>query len=171
VIRSGILEQAGITEIDVAGYPERHPRIPHETLLADLDLKIRLAAARGLRINVVTQFSFAPTKIAEFCTLLGKRAPGIRVYAGMAGPTGAAQLLRYAKICGVSTSLRAMNSLGMNAVRLALHASPDRQITLLAERAACGAAPNLAGVHLFSFGGFVESAEWMSRLAASCGLR
>lgn len=170
VIGSGILSAAGIREIDVAGYPERHPRIPRQTLLDDIDVKIRMAREQGLALNVVTQFSFSPPNIIEYCGLLATRAPSVPVFAGMAGPTSAARLLRYAKICGVATSLRAANSLGLNAVKLALHTSPDRQFEAMAAHRADHGATSLAGIHLFSFGGFVESAEWMSRLAYRVGL-
>ena len=69
--------------------------------------------------------------------------------------------MRFAKICGVSTSLRAVNLLGLNAVKLALHSSPDRQVQTLAGCKTLGESGHLAGVHVFSFGGFVESAEWL----------
>ncbi|MEQ1841022.1 MAG: hypothetical protein ABL994_11465, partial [Verrucomicrobiales bacterium] len=41
-----------------------HPRIPTATLHAALDEKLGLACDQGLAAYVVTQFSFAPNRIA-----------------------------------------------------------------------------------------------------------
>ncbi|MCW8871818.1 MAG: methylenetetrahydrofolate reductase [Xanthomonadales bacterium] len=163
VIASGLLQEAGITHVDVAGYPDGHPEIPQETLQADLELKLRLADEQNLRLGIVTQFSFAPAGIADYCSAIAQRAPNVPVYAGIPGPTNPKQLLRYARICGVSTSIKAVNLLGLNAVKLALHSSPDRQLGTLADCKSRSTAGQLSGVHLFSFGGFVESAEWLAR--------
>jgi methylenetetrahydrofolate reductase (NADPH) len=161
VLASGILAEAGIREVDVAGYPDGHPGIPTNVLFADLETKIRLADDQNLKLNVVTQFSFAPHRVVEYCEELALRAPGVPVYVGLAGPTSPAILLRFARICGVSTSLRAVSSLGMNAIKLATHSSPDKQFAVLARHAIDREVCNLAGIHLFSFGGFLESAEWV----------
>ena len=99
----------------------------------------------------------------DYCNWLAQKQHCIHVFAGMAGPTSAGKLMRYAKICGVSTSLRAVNSMGMNAVKLAMHASPDRHFSILSEHRAERKTGNLAGIHLFSFGGFVDSARWISK--------
>ena len=48
--------------------------------------KLALAAAQGLGAYVVTQFSFAPNRIVEYCADLARRAPGVPVYVGLAGP-------------------------------------------------------------------------------------
>jgi len=166
VMASGLLQEAGITHVDVAGYPDGHPRIPPATLQADLDLKFGLACEQGLQLGIVTQFSFAPAGIADYCSTIARRAPGVPVYAGIPGPTNTKQLLRYARICGVSTSIKAVNLLGLNAVKLALHSSPDRQLDVLADRRALDQAGHLAGIHVFSFGGFVESAQWIAQSTA-----
>jgi methylenetetrahydrofolate reductase (NADPH) len=163
VIASQILSDSKLTAIHVAGYPDGHPRISAITLREDLDLKLKLADDQNLDISVVTQFSFAPAKIAEYCANLSRSAPGISVFAGMAGPTSISTLLRYAKICGVGTSLKAMNSLGMNAIKLAMHSTPDKQLAVLDEQRSRGETGNLCGIHLFSFGGFIDSADWLSR--------
>jgi methylenetetrahydrofolate reductase (NADPH) len=166
LIASGLLQEAGITHVDVAGYPDGHPAIPRATLHADLDLKLRLANEQGLKLGLVTQFSFSPAAIAEYCSELARRAPAVPVCAGIPGPTNTRQLLRYAKICGVSMSIKAVNLLGLSAVKLAMHSSPDHQLEVLAGRKSLQETGHLAGVHVFSFGGFVESARWMASSSA-----
>jgi methylenetetrahydrofolate reductase (NADPH) len=161
VLASGILAETGLREVDVAGYPDGHPGIPTNILFADIEKKVRLTNDQDLKLNVVTQFSFAPHRVVEYCKELALRVPGVPVYAGLAGPTSPATLLRFARICGVSMSLRAVSSLGINAIKLATHSSPDKQFAVLARHSIDREKCNLAGIHLFSFGGFLQSADWI----------
>jgi methylenetetrahydrofolate reductase (NADPH) len=107
ILAQGILKDSGIREIGVAGYPEGHPRIARLVLREAFEKKLRLAAQQGLGVYVVTQFSFAPARVVDFCAALARIAPEVCVYVGVAGPTDPARLLRYAQRCGVSASLRA----------------------------------------------------------------
>lgn len=170
VIASGILTSAGITKVGVGGYPDGHPEIAAEHLRSDLENKAMLAREQDLALNVVTQFSFAPDRIANYCADLQKWVPGIPVYAGLAGPTSPTQLLRFARICGVSMSVRGASKLGFNAFKLAANSGPDTQVAVLASRGAAQMSGNLEGIHLFSFGGFVESSEWLFEKRRASGL-
>lgn len=163
VIASGVLEAAGIRCVDVAGYPDGHPYIPAEVLHADLRRKSALAGEHGLALTVVTQFSFAPERIADYCVELASIAPGVPVHAGVVGPTSARRLLQFARICGVGNSLRAVEKLGLDSLRLLTHADPDSQSQALTRRREQGRAGHLEGVHLFTFGNFAESAAWAGR--------
>ena len=170
LIATGILREFGLSAVDVAGYPDGHPVISSATLADDLRRKIELAEEQGLDLGIVTQFSFNPGSVVRFCRATSELAPGVPVYAGLAGPTSPGKLLRFAKLCGVSTSIRAANKLGINAVKLAMHSGPDKQFDVLATGKAADQAGNLAGIHLFSFGGFVDSARWLDDKARSAGL-
>jgi methylenetetrahydrofolate reductase (NADPH) len=161
LIESGVLKEAGIREVDVAGYPEGHPRISLAVLSADLDAKIKAASDQDLGINVITQFSFVPARIVEYCDELAHKAPQVPVYVGMAGPTNTRSLLRFARQCGVSESLRALSALGIKVARLACHTDPDEQAEVVARYRAGHEVSNVIGIHVFSFGGFARSAEWM----------
>jgi hypothetical protein len=112
---------------------------------------------------VVTQFSFAPNRIVEYCADLARRLPDIPIYVGLAGPTNPVALLRFAQRCGVSASLRALQAEGMRAVRLFTHVDPSDQLIALARHARAGSASNVVGVHLFSFGGVARTAQWMNQ--------
>ena len=170
VLASGILSDVGLRAVDVAGYPDGHPKISSETLRADLALKIRHASEQQLSLTITTQFSFSSEKVAKYCRGLARTAPGVAVLAGLAGPTSPVKLLRFAQLCGVGTSLRAANKLGLNALKLAAHSGPDEHFDVLAEKKYQDDAGNLAGVHIFSFGGFVESSEWLSAKRSTSGL-
>ena len=154
VIQKGRLRQAGIEEIGIGAYPEGHSRIPAARLEAALDEKIAAAAAHGLGVHIVSQFSFSPERILAWLRQL--RACGITrpVKVGMAGPTSMPALLRYARRCGVNASLRGLMSGA--AAGLIGHVGPDRIIETLEAAGDLGdAAP-----HYFSFGGAVETARY-----------
>lgn len=166
LIRTGLLEECGLREIGLPGYPEGHPRIPQMALEQAFGEKLALAAGHGLGAYVVTQFCFAPARILEYCASLARSAPGVPVYVGLAGPASPATLLRYARRCGVSASLRALQAQGLNAVRLVTRTDPAEQLAALAHYCAAHAACNVVGVHLFSFGGVTSTAAWMNRYIA-----
>jgi methylenetetrahydrofolate reductase (NADPH) len=170
LIRGGALAAAGLREIGLPGYPEGHPRIPLMELERDLAEKRELAAAQGLGVYVVTQFSFAPARVIEYCAALARNAPGVPVYVGLPGPTSPAALLRFAQRCGVSASLRALQAQGLNAVRLVTRTDPGEQLAALAHYCAAHASGcNVVGVHVFSFGGVTAAAAWMNQYIASRG--
>ncbi len=162
LLAEDLFADSGLTQVAIAGYPEGHPRIPTDTLNAALEKKLELARRGGLAPSVVTQFSFAPNRIVEHCADLARRAPGIPVYVGLAGPTNPVALLRFAQRCGVSASLRALQAQGMRAVRLFTHVDPSEQLNALARHALAGGASNVVGVHLFTFGGVARTAQWMN---------
>jgi methylenetetrahydrofolate reductase (NADPH) len=159
VIQRGRLREAGIEEIGIAAYPEGHPRISLARLAASLDEKIASAAAQGLRVHIVTQFSFSAEHILSW--LRKTRAGGIShpVRIGLAGPTSLPQLIRFAKRCGVAASLRGLTS--GTASALIGNVGPDRIIEALAAAGPLGA----VHPHYFSFGGVVATARYARRIA------
>ena len=159
VLDSGILQACGIEEVSFAGHPEGHALISHQVLQEALAKKLAWASDAGMGASVLTQFSFTPARIIQFCATLEEEAPGVPVYVGMAGPTDIVSLMRYARLCGVSTSLRALQSLGIKAAKLVMHTDPTEQLQLLAHHCATHAANNIIGIHLFTFGGFSSSAN------------
>jgi methylenetetrahydrofolate reductase (NADPH) len=170
LLRDGLLGTCGVSQVGLPGYPEGHPRIASATLASALAEKLALAQGQGLGAYVVTQFSFAPNRIVEYCVDLARRAPDVPVYVGLAGASSPVTLLRYAQRCGVSASLRALQAQGMGAVRLFTHVDPTDQLAALARHARSGSASNVVGVHLYSFGGVAATAAWMNaRITARAG--
>ncbi|MCY4427944.1 MAG: methylenetetrahydrofolate reductase [Halieaceae bacterium] len=161
LMRSDILQRCGITDISVAGYPEGHPRISDQILWRSMAERIRFAEDNSLGISVLTQFSFTPSRVTWFCDRMAHESPDVPLYIGMAGPTDSLQLMRYARICGVSTTIRTLHKLGRTTAKLAMHTDPVSQLQALAHYCATHPSHNVTGVHLFSFGGFVRSTEWI----------
>ena len=117
---------------------------------------------RGLGASVVTQFTFAPARIVEYCDEVSRRWPELPVVVGMAGPTSPAALLKFAQRCGVSTSLRALSGQGWDAVKLFMHTDPSDQLSAVAQYRLRHDDCNVVGVHLFSFGSAARAARWMN---------
>jgi methylenetetrahydrofolate reductase (NADH) len=166
VLEEGTLADCGVREFGVSGYPEGHPRISSPVLHQSFETKVRLAREQGLGLYVVTQFSFSPARMVEFCSRLARTAPDIAIYMGIAGPTDPIALARYAQRCGVSVSLRALRNLGTGIAKLVTHTDPREHLDALARYARSRQPSNLVGVHLYSFGGAVRTAAWMRELIA-----
>ena len=164
VLESGVLNECGVREFGVAGYPEGHPRIAPAVLEKSFQRKIALAAEQGLGLYALTQFSFSPTRVVEYCASLARSAPNVPVYVGVAGPADPVALARYAHRCGVSVSLRALRNLGTGIAKLVTHTDPREQLLALARYCSSREASNVVGVHLYSFGGAARTAAWMRQL-------
>jgi len=162
ILESGLLRDSGIREIGVAGYPEGHPRISN--LAESFEKKRRMASEQGLGLYVVTQFSFAPSRVVEYCANLARTAPEVSIYVGVAGPTDPVALARYAQLCGVSVSLRALKTLGTGIARLVTNIDPREQLVAIARYSRSREPSNVVGVHLYSFGGAAKTAAWMREL-------
>jgi methylenetetrahydrofolate reductase (NADPH) len=164
LLETGLLADSGIREIGVAGYPEGHPRISASSLASSFERKLQLAGEQRLGVYVVTQFSFAPNRVVEFCSNLARTAPHVSIYTGIAGPTDPVALARYAQRCGVSVSLRALRNLGSGIAQLVTNSDPREQLTAVARYTLHREPSNVVGVHLYSFGGIVKTAAWMREL-------
>ena len=164
VLESGLLVECGIREIGIAGYPEGHPRIPLNALERAMQRKLDLAREQSIGVYAVTQFSFSPPRVVEYCAELARSHPELPVYVGIAGPTDPVALARYAQRCGVSVSLRALRKLGSGIAQLVANTDPRAQVVALARYNRGREPSNVVGVHLYSFGGAVRTAAWMREL-------
>lgn len=164
VLRDGVIEESGISEVGFAAYPEGHEHISKVLLTEGLNEKLHLAEGIGLGTYVITQFSFVPSRIVEYCSMLQRDFPETSVYVGIFGPTDSEQLARYARMCGVSTSIRALNDQGFKTAKLVTHTDPDNQLETIARYCTARDTCNIAGIHIFSFGGLIKTGQWMHRM-------
>jgi len=160
LLASGVLRDAGVREIGIAAYPEGHPKIAQDALRRAFERKLELAHDQNLGSYAVTQFSFAPDRIVALLAELAARAPDLPVDVGMPGPSDPRALLRYAQRCGVGATRRALSTLGAGIAHLVAHTDPSEQLAAAAHYAATH--DNLVGVHLYSFGGVVRTAQWLA---------
>jgi methylenetetrahydrofolate reductase (NADPH) len=161
VIESGLPQSRGIREIGIAGYPEGHPRVAAAEIDRMLAAKIEAATATGLAVHIVTQFAFSPEPILAYVARLRERGIEQPIRIGVAGPASVATLLRYAAICGVAASARALARNAGLAKHLFGASAPDAIL-----RALAGAQLGDIAPHFFSFGGLGATARWAAAVAA-----
>jgi methylenetetrahydrofolate reductase (NADPH) len=153
-----------LRHIWLGGYPEGHPKVDPATLNATLDAKIAAVRALGMTAGVMTQFCFDSAPILSWAHGLRARHD-VPVRIGLAGPAGIRTLLRFARICGVGTSAKAIVTRGASITRLLTDAAPDAIIRDLAVSPGFEAIQPF-GLHLFPFGGVERTARWMGAVAA-----
>jgi methylenetetrahydrofolate reductase (NADPH) len=155
LLETGLFERHGIVKIMVAGYPEGHPKIASSALETALVAKKTLARRAGIELGVVTQFCFEAEPILSWVAKM--KGHGLPVRAGLAGPASLPRLLRYAALCGIGNSVRALKARPQAITRLMIESGPEMALRDLARRAG----PPITGVHFFCFGGLVRTARWL----------
>jgi methylenetetrahydrofolate reductase (NADPH) len=155
LLETGLLERHGIVHVGVAGYPEGHPRIAASALEAALVAKKGLARGAGIDLQVVTQFCFESEPVLAWAAKM--KGHGLPVRAGLSGPASLPRLLRFATLCGIGNSVRALKARPQAITRLLVEAGPEAVVRDIARS---GAAP-IAGVHFFCFGGLMRTARWL----------
>jgi methylenetetrahydrofolate reductase (NADPH) len=162
LLESGLLQSYGIRSVGIAGYPEGHPTISTAELEAALDQKIAYAKANGVDLYIVTQFGFDGRAVVDWLARQRARGVTLPVRVGVAGPASVRTLLKYAVRCGVGASIKALSKRATVLTRLMEHEGPDDVLCNLAPRAE---ALGVAGLHLFPFGGFMRSVEWLKKVS------
>jgi methylenetetrahydrofolate reductase (NADPH) len=164
VLASAAIGKHGLTRVSLAGYPEGHPKVALDEVRRAEREKVMLATQAGLDVTLVTQFFFDHTPFLQWVGEL--RAQGIRarVVAGLAGPAGLPTLIRFAIRCGVGPSVRALTARPSSFMHLIGEHGPEQVVRGLAQARSTGE-PDFSGIHLFSFGGFLRTCEWLHRVA------
>ncbi|MBI3992009.1 MAG: methylenetetrahydrofolate reductase [Candidatus Lambdaproteobacteria bacterium] len=164
VLEAGLLEEAGLEGVDIAGYPEGHPLLPDEALREALRAKLAAARRAGLAVQVVTQFCFDADIILRWLRALRRSEPRLAVRIGLSGPASATTLLRYALRCGVRTAARGLG----RGLSLLEHAPDEAAAATLVSALAAGlsaAERRDVSLHFYSFGGIARTAAWAQALA------
>lgn len=164
LIETGLLQKVGIKKIYLGCYPEGHPRISTEILDKARAAKLIAAEKAGLEVELVSQFCFDSQPIIEFARKL--RAEGVKApfRVGVAGPSSRATLVKYAIICGVGASLRALKERQDLAKNMTSGETPERLITELAEALEKQPELGINGVHFFTFGSLEKSATFVKQV-------
>jgi methylenetetrahydrofolate reductase (NADPH) len=163
VIKTGILQKFGVRRIGVTGYPEGHPKIDEPALWEAMLKKREALIGLGVEMEIVTQFSFDAAAILQWLVRLRKFGVQDRVRVGIPGPATAKTLLRFAAVCGVGTSAKALSKYGLSLTRLLGTTGPEALIRDIA-RALDASLHGEVRLHLFPFGGIASTAEWVRQL-------
>ncbi len=170
VLETGILEQNGIETIFVGAQPEGITGIAPERIEAALTWKNEYARSTSASLRLISQFTLDIHALQSWQKRLSDLGNELPVHVGIAGPTSLTTLLKFAALTGASASLRAMRRYGAKLTQLASEASPDALVTHLARQVSPPArdtseqTPTIAGLHVYTFGGFIQSSEWMTAL-------
>jgi len=169
LLQTGLFAKYGITRIAIACYPEGHPRIPDAVLEQARADKTRRAAEQGLSVWLVSQFAFEAAPILGLARRM--RAHGITdpYRVGVAGPASHATLLKFALMCGVGASLRALRERGDFARNMLAGETPEALLTEIALAREAEPSLGIAGVHFFTFNELERTERWRRETLARLG--
>ncbi len=164
LIETGLLQKHGIGKVAFGCHPEGHPRVVDEVMWPALKVKIDAAHHAGLETYLVSQFAFAAEPIVGLAQRV--RAAGITapLRVGVAGPAAAATLIKYAVMCGVGPSLRALKERQALAKAVATGETPEELLLDVIAAFKLNPALGLDGVHFFTFGSLENSVRFAQRL-------
>ena len=164
VFASGLLEKSGIKTIGVAGYPEGQRGISHAMLLSALKAKQAFADRTGIPLFIATQFGFNGSALMAWEVELAKQSIRLPIVAGIAGPAPLPKLIKFAMRCGIGASLRVvMHNLSGVHDMAELAITPEQHVLRLMQ---LPPSTHVTAPHFFSFGGVIETAHWMQKVAA-----
>ncbi|HEU4593302.1 MAG TPA: methylenetetrahydrofolate reductase [Steroidobacteraceae bacterium] len=167
LLESGVVQEAGIRRVGVAGHPEGHPVVPDDVLWQALERKQAIAREAGLTMHIATQFGFDARTLGGFEAQLRARGVDLPIHAGVAGPTPFTRLLRYAAHCGVGASLRAVagNALSLGRLPHLVTRSDEMLVGVYRAKQAIRDS-RIFAPHFFAFGGVLETARWLRAVIA-----
>src|SRR5690242_1496022 len=154
LLESGVVADAGIRRVGVAGHPEGHPVVPDDVIWQALERKQAIARATGLTMHIATQFGFDARSLSVWEQGLAARGIELPIHAGVAGPTPFARLLKYAVHCGVGASLKAVSGNPLSFSRLPhLVTKADEMLLGVLQAKHLNSVSRIFAPHFFAFGG------------------
>ncbi|GAA1294507.1 methylenetetrahydrofolate reductase [Pseudonocardia aurantiaca] len=159
VLRSGMLQEAGVRRVSLAGYPEGHPHIAVHALAEALHAKLALLTEQGLVPAVITQFAFDVQPVLGWIGGLRQQGIEAQVRVGVPGPVGIKRLLSYARRFGVASSAGITRKYGFSLANLMGTAGPDAFLSALAE-GLDSAVHGDVRTHFYTFGGVQATSAW-----------
>lgn len=161
VIESGVLQQYGVREVSIGGYPDGHPDIPTHVLWSHLEKKAAALSRMNLPGSVITQVEFDAHRVLSWVEEVREHGVEMPIRVGVPGPASVKLLLGFASRLGVSTSASIAKKYGLSVTNLLTKAGPENFLRDLR----AGLDPARHGVvklHFYTFGGFKTTAEWIA---------
>lgn len=153
------------TRIGIGGYPEGHPLIDAEQLLAELHRKQPHAT------HIVSQLCFDADSLLDWLRELREEQVELPVIVGLPGVVERRKLAEISLKAGVGASLRYLRRHGRQLV--AMSRSPRYDPTPLTQALGARLSEDdlgVVGAHLFTFNQIAETAAWVRSLGGG-GLR
>lgn len=164
VLHTGVLEKHGVRRVAFAGHPEGHPQVAREEIRRAQLEKARRAEALGLTTTFITQFFFEAEPFLQWAAEMRGAGVHARLIAGLAGPARLSTLFKLAVRCGAGASIRALGAKPAAFTKLLGEHGPESIIRTLADAQNTGDS-DFAGIHLFCFGGYLRTCQWLHRIA------
>jgi methylenetetrahydrofolate reductase (NADPH) len=160
VIRTGLLQKYGATEVSIAGYPEGHPDIPNDVLWRHLEDKSAALKEQGLDAVILTQFAFDTDPVTAWVDQVRGRGITSEIRIGTPGPAGIKRLINFARRFGVGANAMIVKKYGFSLTNLMGTAGPDRFVTDLAVELGHNPASGDVKLHFYTFGGLRATSVW-----------
>jgi methylenetetrahydrofolate reductase (NADPH) len=161
LIESGVLQEYGVRNISIAGYPDGHPDIPANVLWSALEKKVAALSSLQIPGTVITQVDFDADRVLSWVAEVREHGIELPIRVGVPGPASVKLLLGFAARLGVATSATIAKKYGLSVTNLLGKAGPDRFIRDLAA-ALDPAKHGEVKLHFYTFGGFKTTAEWIA---------
>ncbi|MEL6382864.1 MAG: methylenetetrahydrofolate reductase [Cyanobacteria bacterium J06626_18] len=138
--------------IGVAGHPEGMSQLSEEACDRSLTLKNLYARDTCTDMFVMTQWSLDVNTISHWLDRI-ESFNLLPIYLGIPGPATPASLLKFARICGVKTSLLGLRQQSSRLGQLLARPTPDYLIDALSDR--------IENFHIYTFGGIKQTRDWL----------
>lgn len=166
ILDTGLLQRCGFRSLGVAGHPEGHHAAGEDRLFDALREKLTYARESASHVWIVTQFAFAAEPVSRWLARLREEGIELPVRVGLPGPAKVQTLLKYAVQCGAGASSQMLSRRPGAVSRLLNRWTPDDMLRDLARYAGdrrANAELAIAGIHVFPFGGLIDSIEYFTR--------
>lgn len=164
LLETGLFDEAGFTNLHVAGHPEGNKDIDPDGSTANVDAALQwkqdFASRTDAQMAIATQFAFDPGPIIKWADSLKAAGVTLPIHIGIAGPAKLQTLIKFAIACGVGPSLKVLEKRALDISKLLLPYEPADVITALAEHKAANPDFNITKVHFFPLGGIKTNANW-----------
>lgn len=169
LLQTGVFQANGVKRLGIAGHPEGNPDITKihgdAMLLKALTEKQAYLKANGIDGFIATQFLFEADPVADWARNLKANGIDLPIYVGVPGPATIKTLVKYAAMCGVGNSARFIRKQALNITKLLTVNTPDDFVAGLARLHYGKPDLNIAGAHLYPFGGFDKLFDWLGTAA------
>ena len=160
LIEAGLFQKHGVCRLFIACYPEGHPGVPDAVLEEARAAKLRIAEAEGLDLTLISQFCFEPGPVIALARRLRAKGVTVPYRVGVAGPAERALLVKYALMCGIGPSARALARRQHLARNLLAAETPEALLTEVALAREAEPGLGVCGVHFFTFGSPARSVRF-----------
>ena len=170
LLRTGLFDAYGFTDLHVAGHPEGNRDIDPEggdsVALAALAAKAAFQRETDARMAIATQFCFEAAPVVAWADRLAAAGIALPVHLGVAGPAKLQTLIRYAMTCGVGASTRVLQRRAADLTKLMLPFEPTGLLADLAAHKAANPAFPVERIHFFPLGGITATTDYTGAMTA-----